>query len=172
MMMMMIHLIKMKTSMTSIKHFYQPTGNTCGPTCIYMIWYHLVNQNNLIHNLDVEMKYNIRDIAHFCGTDWIVGTPPDRMENGMCNLGLNYIEYISSPHPYDLLRTIIDNGNISMLRTITRGVPHWIIVNGYNENVFNVLDPWLGEKKYSIEQLDSIWKVRDYQFFEITGYEH
>lgn len=172
------HLIKMKTSMTTIKHFYQPTGNTCGPTCIYMVWFYLVNKDNIIYRTCkdsdgfIEMKYDIRDIAHFCGTDWIVGTPPDRMENGMCNLGLNYVEYISSPHPYDLLRTIIDSGNVSMLRTITKGVPHWIIVNGYDENVFNVLDPWLGEIKYSIAQLDSIWKVRDYQFFEITGYEH
>ncbi len=167
-----------KTSMTTIKHFYQPTGNTCGPTCIYMVWFYLVNKDNIIYRTCkdsdgfIEMKYDIRDIAHFCGTDWIVGTPPDRMEKGMEKLNFNYIEYISSPHPYDLLRTIIDSGNVSMLRTITKGVPHWIIVNGYDENVFNVLDPWLGEIKYSIQQLDSIWKVRDYQFFEITGYEH
>ena len=158
--------------MTTIKHFYQPTGNTCGPTCIYMVLYYLVNQNNLIQDLDVEMKYNISDIEDLCGTDWIVGTPPDRMENGMCALGINYVEYMSSPSPFELLRSVIDNGNVSMLRTITKGVPHWIIVNGYNENVFNVLDPWLGEIKYSITQLDSIWKVREYQFFEITGYEH
>lgn len=160
-----------KTSMTTIKYFQQPTGNTCGPTCIYMIWYHLVNKDN-IFNDTIEMKYNISDIEHFCGTDWIVGTPPDRMENGMRNLGINYIEYMSSPSPFELLRSVIDNKNIPLLRTITKGVPHWIIVESYDENVFNVLDPWLGEIKYSIAQLDSIWKVRDYQFFEITGYEH
>ena len=157
--------------MIIINYKQQPTGNTCGPTCIYMALRYVLNHPNDLP-FDIDIADTVEGIAEACGTDWIVGTPPDRMENGMCNLGLNYIEYISSPHPYDLLRTIIDSGNVSMLRTITRGVPHWIIVNGYDENVFNVLDPWLGEIKYSIEQLDSIWKVRDYQFFEILVNEY
>ena len=171
----MIHLIMTKTQMTTIKHFYQPTGNTCGPTCIYMIWYYLVNKDNIIYAAfkdTVKMKYDISDIAHFCGTDWIVGTPPDRMENGMCTLGINYVEYMSSPSPFELLRTVIDNKNIPLLRTITKGVPHWIIVDSYDEEYFYIKDPWLGEIRYAEKDLHSIWSVRDYQFFEITGYEH
>lgn len=164
-----------KTQMTTIKHFYQPTANTCGPTCIYMIWYYLVNKDNIIYAAfkdTVKMKYDISDIAHFCGTDWIVGTPPDRMEKGMRYLGIDYVEYILQPRPFELLRDIIDNKNISLLRTITKGVPHWIIVDSYDEEYFYVKDPWLGEIKYTEKDLHSIWSVRDYQFFEITGYEN
>lgn len=157
--------------MITIKHFYQPTGNTCGPTCIYMILNYLVNKEDLLP-FNLKMKYNISDIEHFCGTDWIVGTPPDRMENGMRKLGIDYVEYISSPRPFELLRSVIDNGNIPLLRTITRDVPHWIIVNGYEEEYFSVKDPWLGEIKYTEKELNSIWSVRDYQFFEIIDYEH
>lgn len=162
-----------KTSMTTIKLFHQPSGNTCGPTCLYMAWYYLVNKDNFIFSLfsdTIEMIYDINDIANFCGTDWVVGTPPDRMENGMKKLKLNYIEYVSSPHPFDLLKFVIDNKHIPILRTITQGVPHWIIVDGYDDNFFYVKDPWLGEIKYTQEELDYIWSVRDYQFFEITHY--
>ena len=161
----------MKTKMKTINYHQQPTGNTCGPTCIYMILEYLLNKEDLLP-FNLKMKYDISDIENFCGTDWIVGTPPDRMEKGMRYLGIDYVEYILQPRPFELLRDIIDNKNISLLRTITKGVPHWIIVDSYDEEYFYVKDPWLGEIKYTEKDLHSIWSVRDYQFFEITGYEN
>lgn len=160
----------MTNTMTTIKLFKQPSGNTCGPACIYMAWYHLINKNNTIQ-FDIDMKYSIDDIATLCTTDWVVGTPPEKMILGLDALKLKYVEYISSPHPFDLLKTVIDNGNIPLLRTFTQGIPHWIIVDGYDENFYSVKDPWLGEIKYNKEDLDYVWRGRDYQFFEITGLE-
>ena len=146
-----------------IKHFFQPTGNACGPTCLYMV--------NQYFTGDVDRGFNpyptIKDISEMCGTDWIVGTPPDRMEVGMKKIGLNYIEYVHTKRSFDLLKNVIDDNNIPILRTITQGVPHWIIVKGYIGFEFFINDPWLGEITYSEKQLDEIWKVRHYQFFEI-----
>lgn len=149
--------------MMKIKHFYQPTGNTCGPTCLYMVHEYLKS------DIDRGVKPYplIEDISEMCGTDWIVGTPPDRMEAGMEKMDMEYVEYLGSPRPYDLLREIIETNNIPVLRTITKGVPHWIIVEGFIANEFMINDPWLGEIIYTEKELDEIWKKRDYQFFEI-----
>ncbi len=152
-----------------IKLHHQPTGNSCGPTCLYMAFEAVVNWGNSLSST-VPVKHTIKDIAEMCGTDWEVGTPPDRMERGMKALNLNYVEHMCSPRPYDLLRQVIEDGNIPILRTITKGVPHWIIVNEVNfvyPEIFKVLDPWQGSIQYSEKELDEIWKVRNYQFFEI-----
>lgn len=154
----------------NIKHRYQPTGNTCGPTCLYMVLDYVTNKKNDLP-FDVEIKTSIDEISKLCGTDWIVGTPPEKMVKGMKALGIKHVEYMCSPRPYDLLCEIIDSGNIPILRTITKGVPHWIIVDGYTKyiltTVFNVMDPWLGKIQYDEKALDSIWAVRQHQLFEI-----
>lgn len=153
----------------NIKLALQPTGNSCGPTCIYMALNYKLNMPNDLP-FDVEPKFAIEEICEMCGTDWIVGTPPDRMEKGMKALDLKYIEYIGSPHPYDLLRQVIDSGNVPIVRTITNSIPHWIIVKRYNfvhNNLFEILCPSRGEIRYDETELDKVWKPRDYQFFEV-----
>lgn len=151
---------------TTIKHFYQPTGNTCGPTCLYMVKHYLANLPNDLP-FDVDIVLTIQDIEEMCETDWVVGTPPDRMEKGMNKLGIKYVEHIHNKKPFDLLKAILDDGNIAIIRTITKGVPHWILAHGYEENTFIIADPWLGQIKYDIKQLDEIWSPRHYQFFEV-----
>lgn len=153
--------------MTTIKHVYQPTGITCGPTCLYMIKHYLVNKPNDLP-FDVDIKLTIQEIEIMCGTDSIVGTPPDRMMKGMNELKIPYIEHFNPPHPYSLLQDLLDDGHLAILRTITRGVPHWIIVHGYKDNVYYVADPWLGKITYTEEKLNEIWEPRQYQFFEIV----
>lgn len=154
------------TMMITISYKAQPTGNTCGPTCIYMALRYVLNKPNDLP-FDVDISDTVEKIAEACGTDWVVGTPPDRMEKGFKACNLNYVEYIHSPRPFDLLKQVIDSGNIPIVRTITHGVPHWIIVNGYSDEHFDILDPWQGIIKYTPKQLNDIWMVRDYQFFEI-----
>ncbi len=149
--------------MMNIDYFKQPTGNTCGPACIKMAI------NYFATSFDSTITPSIEKIAEMCGTDWIVGTPPDRMEKGMQELGLKYIEYVCPPRPYELLRSIIEIDHIPILRTITQGIPHWIIMDGYNfvyPDRIRILDPWLGKIEYTEKELDAIWKVRNYQFFE------
>jgi ABC-type bacteriocin/lantibiotic exporter with double-glycine peptidase domain len=155
----------------TISYKQQPTGNTCGPTCIYMVLNYIINKpNDLL--FDVHISKSILEIAEDCGTDWVVGTPPDRMIRGFNKHNIKYVEYTHSPNPYLLLKKVIDSENIPIVRTITQGVPHWIIVNGYNNEKYNVLDPWLGQIEYTQEQLDLIWSKRQYQFFEIITDEY
>lgn len=139
----------------------QPTGNSCGPTCLFMIKMKQ-NTNELI---------SIDDISEMCGTDWIVGTPPDRLEKGLRALNIQYIEYKTHYRPYEKLIDLINVGNIGLLRTITKNIPHWIIVDDFNvvneKPIFHIVDPWLGYLNYDMEGLEEIWKPREYQFFEI-----
>ena len=150
----------------TIKHTYQPTGNSCGPTCLFMI-------NEYLATIHRKVLFTIKDIEGMCQTDWVVGTPPDRMERGMKYLDIKYIEYIGSPRPHELLQSVLDSKNIPILRTITKGVPHWIIINGYQTCkddttiIYQVLDPWQGKINYNEQQLNEVWKQRDFQFFEV-----
>ena len=153
------------TKMMTIKHYSQPTGNACGPTCIYMARKAMLGDGD-------GLEIPILKISEYCGTDWIVGTPPERMEKGFRALNMDYIEYIKPPRPYELLKEIIKENKIPIIRTITKNIPHWIICNGYDEVTYDILDPWLGIIKYTEKQLDEIWKPRDYQFFEVTGWKY
>ena len=155
--------------MKTIKHYYQPTGNSCGPTCIFMVSQHINPSSKMTDNLANLM---IDEISEICGTDWVVGTPPERMVKGFEKYDMKHVEYMHSPNPYLLLKNVIDSGNIPIVRTITHGVPHWIIVNGFDKEKYNILDPWLGQIEYTQEELDHIWSPRQYQFFEILTDEN
>ena len=147
----------------TIKYIQQPTGNTCGPTCLKMVYEALTRHEDIL-------EYSVDRISKICETDWIVGTPPDRMVKGMKEMGINYTEYVLMPRPYDFLRGIIKEHHYGILRTITHGIPHWIVAYAINPNYperFLILDPWLGQIEYTEEQLEQIWSPRQYQFFEI-----
>ncbi len=142
-----------------MKHIRQPDGISCGPTCIKMVGDFFKGE-----------VASIEDICKSCGTDHITGTPPERMRKGLAALGIKYIEHMDDENPYDSLRTAIDNGSVTMLRTLTHRVPHWIVVHSYdlkNPDTFYVNDPWLGQLEYNEKQLEEIWKERNYFFFEV-----
>lgn len=139
-----------------MKHIFQPNGISCGPTCIKMA---SEFANKVIDEIDA--------ICASCGTDSKVGTPPDKMIIGLNKYEFNYKIHMDTKSPFNNLKEIINNGSIGILRTITKGIPHWIIVKSYNDNIYDVYDPWLGKITYKEKELDSIWKVRSYFFFEI-----
>lgn len=142
-----------------VKHIRQPDGISCGPTCIKMVGDFFKGE-----------IASIEEICKSCGTDHITGTPPDRMRKGLDYFGISYIEHMGDENPYQSLRETIDSGSVNMLRTLTHGVPHWIVVHSYNfdsPNIFYVNDPWLGQLEYDETQLEKIWKERDYFFFEV-----
>lgn len=149
--------------------YYQPSGNLCGPTCIFMV-HQLKNNPIESHTPISETKANImiEEIGEICDTDWIVGTPPERMVKGMGFMRLRFIEFQCMPRPYELLKQTLDNNNFAILRTITKGIPHWIVVVGYTDLEYIVFDPWLGPIQYTESELDSVWSPRKYQFYEIA----
>jgi predicted double-glycine peptidase len=144
----------------NINYYEQPTGNTCGPACLKMA-------HSSIYGLQNTTQITIELIGEMCGTDWIVGTPPERMIAGLTGLGLEYVIHINEENPFELLQKTIDDGKINVLRTLTQGMPHWIIVENYVDDIYNVLDPWLGRLQYTKEQLTEIWSPREYFYFEI-----
>lgn len=142
-----------------VKQIRQPDGISCGPTCIKMVGDFFKGE-----------VASIEDICKSCGTDHITGTPPERMRKGLASLDIKYIEHIDDENPYQSLRDAIDRGSVTMLRTLTHRVPHWIVVHSYNQespNIFYVNDPWLGQLEYNEEQLEEIWRERNYFFFEV-----
>lgn len=143
-----------------VKHMYQPTNISCGPTCIKMVGDFFKGE---IDTVD--------EICKYCGTDGIIGTPPERMKRGLDKLKIEYIEHINEENPFQSLRDVIDNGGLCIVRTFTHGVPHWIVIHSYdpeNPSIFDINDPWLGPLTYDEDELDEIWKGRDYFFFEIV----
>ena len=141
-----------------MKHIFQPDGISCGPTCLKMA------SDFVTKTID-----DIGSICKTCGTDSKIGTPPDKMIVGLDKYGFVYKIHVNSLNPFDDLKSVIDNNSIGILRTITKGVPHWIIVYNYNNDIYKVYDPWLGEIQYNQDELSHIWKVRNYFFFEIKG---
>lgn len=144
----------------TIKHYQQPTGISCGPTCIMMAY-------EALPHYPKKQNYSIIDICDLCGTDSITGTPPERLEKGMNALGMHYTHHINSDKPFQHLKTILDNGNLPMLRTFTHGIPHWIIISGYENDKYYTNDPWQGEITYSEEELTTIWIGRHFEFYEV-----
>lgn len=139
-----------------MKHITQPTGHSCGPTCI-----------KIIVNEILEQSPTIEELCEICGTDWEVGTPPDRMKIGLDYLGIKYLEHIDEKFPFESLRESIDRGSYCIVRTIM-GLPHWILITKYGGNKFIVNDPSSRELRYLDEgYLDRVWKVRNYFYFEI-----
>lgn len=143
-----------------VKYIRQPDGISCGPTCIKMVGDFFKGE-----------VASIADICKSCGTDNITGTPPERMRKGLDSLGISYVEHIDEENPYQSLRDALDRGSVTMLRTLTHGVPHWIVVHSYDPKtpeLFYVNDPWLGTLEYDEKQLDKIWKGRNHFYFEVV----
>lgn len=159
----MIYMMKMMIT----NHYYQPSGNLCGPTCIFMV-HQLKHNPNFDKTIPIpKANYMIEEIGEFCGTDWVLGTPPERMVKGLGFMRLRFTEFQCSPRPFELLNETLDKGCFAIIRTITRGVPHWIVAVGYNYDGYDIFDPWLGPIRYTESELDSVWSPRDYQYYEI-----
>lgn len=140
-----------------LKHMYQPDGISCGPTCIKMA--------AEFYKGEVD---SIDEICKKCGTDNITGTPPERMRKGLDGMGIVYVEHSNEEDPFQSIRAIIDRGSLAIVRTLTKSVPHWIVIYSYDDDMFFVNDPWLGQLQYNTNELNDIWKEREYFFFEIV----
>ena len=141
-----------------IEHLYQPDGISCGPTCLKMILNHI--QTN-----DVT----IEDIKKIVGTNNIKGTTLDDMIVGLENLNIKY-EYPKLENKETAIKYLnnsIKNNNPIILRTLTQGIKHWVIVDDFDGEYYSVEDPWLGEIQYNEEEIIVIWEPRDFDCLKI-----
>jgi predicted double-glycine peptidase len=143
-----------------IKHIYQPDGISCGPTCLKMIYNH-------INHGDVT----IEDLKVIVGTDNIKGTTLEDMIVGLNHFNIDF----ESPllmNEYDAISYLNDaltNNYTVILRTLTRGIKHWVIADEFDGLYYDIKDPWLGELKYDEQELIDIWKPRDFHCIKIIN---
>ena len=137
-----------------MEHIFQPTGHSCGPTCIKMIL--------------PDESPSIEELIELCSTDWTIGTPPERMEYAFNALNISY----KIKSGFQSLKSAVAYRKPCIVRTITDEIPHWIIVYGYyeKEDFWFINDPASGKIEYNSDELERIWKPRDFFYFEIENY--
>jgi hypothetical protein len=141
-------------------HLFQEKGHTCGPTCVEMVSKFL--------NVDYG---DVDDISELCGCNTTTGTIDVGMKNALSKLGISNKQNIHTSNTKEAmsyLNDIFKTGNkVFIMRTLTRGIKHWIIVYGKKGNTFLVADPWLGKITYSTKEIVDIWKPRNFDGFEV-----
>lgn len=138
-------------------HSYQEAGHTCGPTCLKMV----------ADYLGVDYSH-IDELIDLCGCNTKTGTIDTGMKNALNSLGVKNQQNLfhkDSVSAMDFLDSLIDDGDIFIMRTLTKGIKHWIIVYGKAGDHYLVADPWLGKIKYTSSQVLDIWAPRDFDGF-------
>lgn len=139
---------------------YQPNGISCGPTCIKMVYNYVKNNEQIA----------IDDISNICGTNNIKGTTLDDMIKGLDHFNIQHTvptNLTDDKKAICFLNTALINDQIVILRTLTHGIKHWIIVDSIREQLYYVNDPWLGELIYTKEQILNIWTPRNFDCIAI-----
>jgi len=141
-----------------IKHLYQPDSISCGPTCLKMIHKH-------INNGDIS----IEDIKIIVGTNNIKGTTLEDMIVGLNHLNIRYEVPIlnNEKEAISYLNRALNDDSPVILRTLTKGIKHWVIATEFDGEYYEVKDPWLGEIKYNKKQLIKIWEPRGFDSLKI-----
>ena len=137
-----------------MNHLYQTDGYNCGATCIKMLTDHYSMESP-----------SIEEIAKICETDE-TGACDLRMKKGLEHVGL---QYEGGEGNIEQLKGDLSSGYKIILRTLTKGIKHWIVVYDYVDNMFVCNDPWLGRIKYTGDELIKIWKPRNFYYFKIQN---
>lgn len=97
------------------------------------------------------------------GTDSLTGTTPDRFSHGLDSLGIEHEHLFWSVED---LKDWLDTG-WAALRTITGGIPHWVIADDWDGSRFHIADPAGGEYWESERETDARWQKRNYEAYKI-----
>jgi predicted double-glycine peptidase len=141
----------------SINLVYQTSGFTCGPACLKMV-------------ADCGgLSFTIAELAALCGATPTEGTTGEGMRRGLDALGLTYDAAPVGDRPAAFAWAVaaLEGGRPLVVRSLTGGIKHWFIVRGHEDGNFLVCDPWLGELVYSPEQLDEVWRAREYEAYAV-----
>lgn len=138
-----------------MQHFGQEREYDCGPTCIKMV----------ANVMGKAKDQSIGDITELCGSDEFTGTDDKRMITGMQAVGVPFL--VGKAKDTAGLEEALSRGSFIILRTLTRGIKHWVVIYAFQNGKFLVNDPWLGRLSYTPEEVTAIWAARDYYYFEI-----
>ena len=138
----------------------QTNGINCGPTSLKM----LLNYYKTRKNPSLDTLTDVMEVD----TDF--GTTDIRMKKGLVYCKINHKQIkTNSEGALNLLKNYIKNDRKILLRTLTQGVKHWIVIYDFKDNLFLVADPWLGKIKYNDKEIYNIWKPRNFDGFIVYG---
>lgn len=142
----------------NIKHIYQPSDISCGPTCLMMVANYF------------EIETSIPELIKTCGTDELTGTTSEKMIKGLNYLNLSYEQFPlkNKESSFKKLDDYKNQDYIILFRTLIKGIKHWIICDSFKDK-FHIIDPWLGEYELTQKELNKIWEPRDYDGFIVKG---
>lgn len=139
-------------------HRFQKTGYDCGPNCISMIasWLGKPIVDDAILN-------------QWCETRPDCGTPDSGIKRALDRLCIRSRQNKSmeAGDAFRFLNNTLHGGRPFLLRTLTMGLKHWIVVYGQENGRYLIADPWLGLITYSKEEIQAIWQPRDFDGFAI-----
>ncbi len=146
-------------NMDDFPHIYQHKGYVCGTTSIKMILKYLKYPDNI--SLDYLEKIT--------GTNDQVGCTDVFMAKGLDTLGVKYkrIVGLDKEKSFEELNASLLSNKKIILRTLTSGIKHWIVVYKYDNGTYFCADPWQGKIRYTENDIISIWKPRNYDAFII-----
>ena len=140
-------------------HSYQTDAYDCGPACIKMVADFL------------GKKYkNYNELIKLCAAAPNVGTVDTGIKTALDCLGVSNMRnpYLGNEQKsINLLDTTLKNNNLFIMRTLTRGIKHWIVVYKKINGLYKIADPWLGKISYTLDEILSIWTPRNFDGFAI-----
>jgi len=138
-------------------HRFQENDYVCGTTCVQMV----------SDYLNIPYK-DFQELIELCQTTSLSGTTDIGIKNALDKLNINYKQNIlNKDESIQMLNSELSKNNLFIMRTLTKGIKHWIIIYGKEGNQYLVADPWLGLIKYSLRDLLNIWQPRNFDGFTI-----
>ena len=140
-------------------HIYQNSPYNCGPTCVHMVADYLGVKHN-----------GIKDLEKLCNCTTTTGTIDTGIKNALENLGIRHEQNTKNVEPESAMQYLNDSlvdGNVFIMRTLTKGIKHWIIVYKYDGERYYIADPWLGKITYSPQEIVDIWQPRNFDGFVV-----
>ena len=141
-------------------HLHQTSGINCGPTSLKMV----------LEYFKAKKNPSIDELTEIMEVDVDAGTTDVRMKKGLIYCKMNHKQIkINEGEALIFLKNYVKNDRKILLRTLTRGVKHWVVVYDYKDDLFLVADPWLGKIKYNDKEIYNIWEPRNFDGFIVYG---
>lgn len=139
------------------KEVIQKKWYTCGPSCI-----------EIVADL-YRVKYKDFDqLEALTECNDKTGTIDTGIKKALTGIGIENKQNTEAMDPKSAIKFLdeaLESDNFFVMRTLTRGQKHWIVVIGKDESEYIIKDPWLGHIYYTKQQIIDIWQPRNFDGF-------